>query len=213
MRLLVVSQYFWPETFIINDLVSTLRDQGHTVVVATGKPNYPEGAVFPGYEARGAHRETYDSSIEVLRVPMRPRGASRGTDLLRNYLSFAWSGCRRFPGMLADFAPDAILVFAPSPITAALPAIRLKWRTGAHLAIWVQDLWPESLRATGHITHPALLRLVGVMVRGIYAAADTLLVQSRAFAGAAARYAPPQKIVYYPNSIRIANESAGAIPA
>ena len=62
MKLLIVSQYFWPESFIISDLVRTLRDQGHTVVVATGKPNYPDGRVFDGYRAGGTQRERHRQS-------------------------------------------------------------------------------------------------------------------------------------------------------
>lgn len=201
MRLLVVTQYFWPETFIINDLVKVLRDQGHRVVVATGKPNYPDGVIFDGYEARGTQHEMFDSSIDVFRVPMRPRGRSGGFELFRNYLSFAWSGMRRFPGLLRTFQPDAIVVYMPSPITAVAAAVPLKWIKKAHLAVWVQDLWPESLRATGHITHPAALRLAGLFVRALYGFADTLLVQSPAFAEPVSRYASARKIVYYPNSI------------
>ena len=89
MRFLIVSQYFWPETFMINELVCTLRDQGHSVVVATGKPNYPDGRVFDGYQAEGTQREMFATDIEVIRVPLRPRGNSRALPLLLNYASFA----------------------------------------------------------------------------------------------------------------------------
>lgn len=203
MRLLVVTQYFWPEAFIINDLVRTLRDQGHTVTVATGKPNYPEGRVFEGYTADGTQHEKFDSTIDVFRVPLRPRGNRGGLNLFRNYLSFVWSGLRWFPGLLRGVRADVILVFAPSPIIAAITALPLKWLKRAHLAIWVQDLWPESLAATGHVRNRALLGIVGWCVRGIYWGADTLLVQSRAFTGPVSRYGSAAKIVYYPNSLSI----------
>lgn len=74
MRILMLSQYFWPESFIINDIVRTLAEQGHDVVVTTGKPNYPDGNVFEGYRAAGTQRERYEGHIEVLRVPLWPRG-------------------------------------------------------------------------------------------------------------------------------------------
>ncbi len=212
MQILVISQYFWPETFIINDLVKTLRDQGHTVVVGTGKPNYPEGRVFDGYTAAGTQHERFDSTIDVFRVPLRPRGRGGRVNLFRNYMSFAWSGAIRFPALLKDCAPDAIVVFAPSPITAAITAIPLKWIKRAHLAIWIQDLWPESLSATGHIKNPAILGAMGVVVRGIYACADTLLVQSRGFAAPVSRQASAKKIVYYPNSICLDAQGEGESP-
>lgn len=203
MKILVISQYFWPESFIINDIVRTLDEQGHEVVVATGKPNYPDGEVFEGYRASGTQRERYLERIEVLRVPLWPRGAGGAKNLILNYLSFVITGLLFLPWMLRKREFDAILVFAPSPITQAIPAIALKWLKKAKLALWVQDLWPESLSATGFVQNPHLLKVVGWMVRSIYRHCDTLLVQSRAFFEPVARYAAREKIQYYPNSLDV----------
>ena len=134
MRLLVVSQYFWPESFIINDIVRTLDEQGHEVVVATGKPNYPDGKVFDGYRAAGTQRERYLERIEVLRVPLWPRGQGGAKNLILNYMSFVVCGLLYLPWMLRGRQFDAILVFAPSPITQAIPAILLRWLKKAKLA-------------------------------------------------------------------------------
>lgn len=201
MRLLLVTQYFWPETFIIDSLAKKLAEQGNHVVVLTGKPNYPVGKIFAGYRQRGIQSEWYGENIEVLRVPLRPRSDGRAKNLFFNYLSFVWSGLRYFPRLVRDRQFDVILVFAISPITAAIPAILLKWRKKAHLAIWVLDLWPESLAATGFLRNRVALKLVGWMVKGIYFFADTLLIPSQAFRLPVARYAKEDKIVYYPNSV------------
>lgn len=211
MRILVLSQYFWPESFIVNDIVRTLNEQGHEVVVATGKPNYPDGKVFDGYRAWGTQREFYLNKVEVVRVPLWPRGEGGAKNLILNYLSFVLAGLACFPWLLRKHEFDAILVFAPSPATQAIPAIFLKWLKRAKLAIWVQDLWPESLKATGFVRSPYLLRAVGWMVKGIYRCCDTLLVQSQAFIEPVARYADRGKIVYYPNAID-ARRSAAVLP-
>jgi glycosyltransferase involved in cell wall biosynthesis len=203
MKILVISQYFWPESFIINDIVRTLDEQGHEVVVATGKPNYPDGEVFEGYRASGTQRERFLERIEVLRVPLWPRGAGGAKNLILNYLSFVITGLLFLPWMLRKREFDAILVFAPSPITQAIPAIPLKWLKRAKLALWVQDLWPESLSATGFVKNPKLLKVFGWLVKAVYRPCDLLLVQSRAFVEPVARYAGRQKIVYYPNSIDV----------
>lgn len=201
MRVLVLSQYFWPETFIINDLVRKLSDLGHDVTVATAKPNYPSGKVFAGYKVWGVQREYFSDNVEVIRVPLWPRGRGGSRNLILNYLSFVITGLFLLPWLLRGRKFDSILVFAMSPITQVIPAIPLKWLKRAHLAAWIQDLWPESLAATGFVRNPQALRLAGWMVRGIYACCDTLLLQSRAFFEPVARYACRSKLVYYPNSI------------
>ncbi|EIC29685.1 MULTISPECIES: glycosyltransferase family 4 protein [Methylomicrobium] len=208
MKILLVSQYFFPEAFIVNDLVRRLNDLGHQVTVLTGKPNYPQGKIYDGYRLGGIQRERYAEAVEVIRVPLLPRGKGGGLRLAANYLSFVLSGLVLAPRLLRGRPFDAILVFAISPITQVIPAMLLKWLKGAHLAVWIQDLWPESVSATGFIRDPWLLKMIGWLVKGIYAGSDTLLVQSRAFTEPVARYARRDKIVYYPNSFEDKNETA-----
>lgn len=203
MRILVLSQYFWPESFIINDIVRVLDEQGHQVVVATGKPNYPDGAVFAGYRAEGMQRELFLGRIEVVRTPIWPRGRGGVKNLMLNYTSFVLSGLCCFPWMLRNQRFDAILVFAPSPILQAISAVPLKWLKKAKLVLWVQDLWPESLAATGYVRNRRALAVVGWLVKNIYACCDALLVQSRAFFEPVSRYAPSGRIVYFPNSMDV----------
>lgn len=200
LRILVVSQYFWPESFIMNDIVRHLCEKGHEVVVATGKPNYPDGKIYSGYTFSGISSEPYLDKIEVLRVPLWPRGRGNALNLILNYLSFVVFGLVLFPWLLRGRSFDSIFVFAPSPITQVIPAILLKYLKRASLSVWIQDLWPESLSATGFLKNGLALRLVGLMVKLIYYFSDTLFVQSRAFIDAVAKYAKKEKIIYFPNS-------------
>lgn len=199
MRILIVSQYFWPESFVINDLSRSLALEGHAVTVATGKPNYPTGRIWEGYSQAGTTREMFAENIEVIRAPLRPRGSAGAIGLSLNYLSFVMSGIRHFSRQLKGRDFDVVLFFGVSPITAAIPAAFIAWRKKAHLAYWIQDLWPESLVATGMVTNRLALSAVGVMVRALYRRADTLLLQSEAFAAPVAIYADPGKLVYLPN--------------
>lgn len=200
MNILIVSQYFWPESFIINDLSRVLRRLGANITVLTGKPNYPDGEIFKGYTQKYIQREYFYEGIEVLRVPLRPRGKKGAIKLFFNYFSFVFNGLKSSYGLVKGRDFDVILVFAPSPITMAIPAMWLKYRLNVPMAIWVQDLWPESLHATGYVRNSFILKLVGLMVKGIYAYADLLLVQSRAFFEPVGRYTNINKLVYYPNS-------------
>lgn len=215
MKLLVVSQYFWPENFIVSDFVHKLAERGHEVTVATGKPNYPDGKVFAGYSAGGIVRERYMDKVDVVRVPIWPRRGGGGFNLAMNYLSFVFFGLLCFPWLLRSRSFDAIFVFAPSPITQVIPAILLKWLKRAHLAVWVQDMWPESLAATGFIRNGWLLKTIRLLVRWIYANSDTLLLQSKAFHEPVAEYAARGKLIYFPNSIDpdLPEGLADALPA
>lgn len=200
MRILIVTQYFWPESFMINQLVSALHKQGHHVVVATGKPNYPEGNIFPGYRANGVQHELFEGHTQVVRVPLWPRKNGGAKNMVLNYLSFVVSGLLCLPWALRGMKFDAILVYAPSPITQTIPAIALKWIKRAPLALWVQDLWPESLAATGYVRNTKMLKAVGCMVYWIYKGCDLLLVQSKAMMAPVNEYANRSKIRYQPNS-------------
>lgn len=200
MKLVIVSQYFWPENFIINELVTKLVESGHEVTVLTGKPNYPGGEFFSGYRSWGVVRETYHG-VDIVRIPMLARGKGGAKGLVGNYLSFAIVGSLLFPWLCRKKKVDAIFVFAPSPVTMAIPAVILKWIKRTKLTLWIQDLWPESLSSTGFVKNKFLLNIVSVMVRWIYAQCDRLLVQSKGFVEPVARLSNREKILYYPNSV------------
>lgn len=212
MKLLIVTQYFWPETFIINDLANHLANLGHSITVLTGKPNYPDGRIYDGYQKSGVQHEELPTGVQIHRVPLRPRGDGGAVNLVLNYLSFLVSGLLRFPRIIRGRKFDVILFFAPSPMTSAITAIPLKYLTGGHLAIWVQDLWPESLSATGHISNKPALFFVRQLVRLIYRSADTLLIQSHAFYEPVATLSNASKIAYAPNFSRTHDDQAASEP-
>jgi colanic acid biosynthesis glycosyl transferase WcaI len=200
MNILIVTQYFWPETFRINDLAKGLVERGHQVTVLTGIPNYPDGNIFQGYGLFKNLRQDYHGA-KVVRVPLVPRGKGGGLRLALNFLSFALCSSILAPFICRD-KYDIIFVYEPSPITVGLPALVLKKIKSAPVFFWVQDLWPESLSATGAISNTRILKLVGRLVRFIYAGCDKLLIQSPAFAPLVeAQGVHPDKIVYFPNSV------------
>ena len=198
MKILIVSQYFWPENFRVNDLAQGLVERGHQVTVLTGQPNYPGGVFFPGYGFFNRPHEPFDG-VKIIRAPLIPRGRGGAMRLSLNYLSFAL-----FASLVALFRfrqkYDLIFVFEPSPFTVGLPAILLRYLKKIPLMFWVQDLWPESLVATGAIRSPNILKWVGKMVRFIYKRCDRVLVQSERFIDPAiSAGADPEKIRYFPN--------------
>jgi glycosyltransferase involved in cell wall biosynthesis len=199
LKILVVTQYFWPENFRINDLATGLRERGHEVTVFTGKPNYPDGRYFSGYGFFRRPREEFNG-MPVIRVPLAPRGRGGGFRLALNYLSFALFACLLAPlRVRGDF--DAILVYEPSPITVGLPALILKRLKRVPVLFWVQDLWPESLSATGALRAPWIINAVKRLVRFIYRGCDLILVQSSAFIEPVMAFGiPGERVAYFPNS-------------
>ncbi|HQN65181.1 MAG TPA: glycosyltransferase family 4 protein [Methylophilus sp.] len=201
MHIMIVSQYFWPESFRINALACALKAQGHEVSVLTGKPNYPEGKFFSGYKGWGIQKEVWQE-IPIYRIPILARGRQSGLKLAFNYLSFIVSGLLIAPFVLHKQKIDVIFVYAPSPIFQVIPASFLGWLKRVSVALWVQDLWPQSAQATGYVKSTLLIKLLERLVRFAYAHTDLLLVQSQAFVEPVTKLAPGHiPVVYYPNSV------------
>ena len=199
MRVLIVSQYFWPENFPINDLARGLRQKGHDITVLTGMPNYPEGRFYPGYRAFPIRRDHYEG-IKIVRVPMVPKGNGNAIRMVLYYWSLAISACLLVPNFFRKRV-DLVFVYQPSPITVGLPALVLKAIEKTPVWIWVQDLWPETLAGTGMIRSAFLLKLTNLLVRWIYSKCDRVLVQSQAFVPRMLKKGVPrERIRFYPNS-------------
>jgi colanic acid biosynthesis glycosyl transferase WcaI len=199
LRILIVTQYFWPEEFRVNDIAVGLRDASHEVTVLTGIPNYPYGSFFPGYGLFSNRKESFNG-ITVHRVPLLPRGKARGVRLALNYLTFFVSASVLSPARLKHQF-DVIFVYGPSPITVAIPALLLKRRWKVPVVLWVQDLWPESVYAVADTAPKSLRSLLDRMVRWIYSRCDLILVQSRAFIPSVRKRTPERvPIRYFPNT-------------
>ena len=198
MRILIVSQYFHPENFRVNQLATALREGGHDIVVLTGQPNYPTGRFFPGYGSMRTQTEHWNG-IEIVRVPIFARRAGRGWQLALNYLSFAISATVfGLPKARGPF--DACIAFCPSPVTIAIPAIVRRMFRKTPVAIWLQDLWPESVLAVTRSRSRIMKGVLDALVRWIYRRVDQIWIQSPAYADSVAAHGGrAEQIVYVPN--------------
>lgn len=200
MKILIISQYFWPETFRINEIVTSLLARDIHVDILTGQPNYPDGKIYSGYKFWGLQRQAWNGT-NLFRVPLFPRGKRNSINLALNYTSFAISasifGFFRF----LNRSYDVIFVYAPSPLLQALPALFLGWLKRVPVVLYVQDLWPDSLEATGYIKSQLIIRCVKLIVSFIYKRTDFILVSSQPFKDIIHSYGTKAKIIYYPNSV------------
>lgn len=177
MRILVISQYFYPENFRINQLCLDLKEKGHKVTVLTGKPNYPKGEYFDGYDFNGNQDEEWNG-IKIIRVPLRAR--KKGSlNLVKNYLSFVYHANKKVNTLKNEF--DVVYVFEVSPITVALPAIKFKKKHNTPIIMNVQDLWPDNIVAVTGINNPLIIGYTKKLVKYIYKNCDLLLCSSASF--------------------------------
>lgn len=197
MKILFVSQYFYPESFRGNDIAFELAKAGHDVHVVCGTPNYPIGKFFDGYGWLKRRKEVVNG-VRVTRLPIIPRGHN-AVMLMLNYFSYLI--CASFYMLVHALFHryDKVFVQQLSPVMMSYPAIIYKRLRKVELVTWVLDLWPESLRAAGGITNKHVLGFFAYFVRQEYKWSDKILISSRNFEKSIAEYGDyHEKIVYFP---------------
>jgi len=180
LKILIVSQYFWPENFRINDIVKFLREKDHDVDILTSIPNYPEGKVFDEYkENREKFNKFYGSNI--YRVPTITRRSGSKILLFLNYTSFLLSAM--FFGFFytRNKKYDIIFSFATSPLTSSIPALFFSRLKNCKSYIWVLDLWPDILWDLKFIKNKFAYKIFSYFTVLIYKKFDYILAQSETF--------------------------------
>lgn len=178
LRILILSQYFDPEPGFKKMLFAReLRRRGHSVEAITGFPNYPGGSIYPGWRLKPYQREIRDG-IVIHRLPLFPSHDSSRLRRAANYFSFAAAAA--IGGPLAAGPADVVYAYHP-PATIGLPALALKILRGIPFVIDIQDLWPDSLPATGMLTNPGALRMLGAWCGFVNRRAARIVVLSPGF--------------------------------
>ena len=175
MRILIVSQYYYPEQFQINEIAPELVRRGHGVTVLTGLPNYPQGDIYPGYEDKGGTEEVIDG-VHVIRVPLQPR--KKGTvNLAKNYLSFVREGNKKAKQVTEKY--DVVFCYELSPVTQAIPASKVARKQGIPLLLYCLDIWPEC--AMAHVMKGSVYSVIKAISTYSYNLCDYIAVTSRPF--------------------------------
>ena len=196
LRILIVCDHFFPEEFIINDLVKEWSKSGHDVHVITPNPAYPKGIVYPGYKNR-IFQTTYWDKITIHRV-FTVQGFHRSlAKKIMNYLAFPVLGTIRAIGLARKF--DHIFVYQVGPLTQAIPAVIAHKLYSKKIILWSFDIWPDTVFAYGFKQTRVLYYLLNKLVKFIYRNCDTILVPSEGFKGVYARYTDERKLIYAPS--------------
>ncbi|MDY3517949.1 glycosyltransferase family 4 protein [Riemerella anatipestifer] len=198
MKILIVTQYFYPENFKSNDLAFELQRRGHEVTVLTGIPNYPEGRFFKGYGVFKNRKQTING-VKVIRSLLIPRGGG-GLRLFINYYSFVFFGSIKALFLSFKNKYDATIVHEPSPIMQFYPALVVKCLQNTPIYFWVMDLWPESLSIAGGIKNKWILNYYKRLVVKFYKHSEKILITSKGFKKSIVEKGDfESKIEYFPN--------------
>lgn len=199
MKILLVTQYFYPETFKGNDVAFDRANRGDDVTVVTAIPNYPFGKYYDGYGLLKKRKEIING-VKVIRLPVIPRGKGGALNLMLNYFSFAIIAS--FFSIYLSFKEKFDIVFAQqlSPVTSVLPAIILKRIQKIPLYTWVLDLWPESLTSAGNVENNFVISFFLRVAKSVYRNSDKILISSKGFEKSILEKGDfNDKIVYFPN--------------
>ena len=195
-RILVVSEVFWPENFLINDLVCQLKSQGFKVDILTQHPSYPYGKVYDGYENCDYCTEEWDGST-IYRFKVIEGYKESPFKKILNYFYFVHKGGAIVKKMTAKY--DLVLVSQTGPLTVTLPAIAYAKKFSAKLLIWTFDLWPDTVYSYGFKKNPILDFFLNRFIKKVYSYCDKIFVSSRQFIDNLRPYANDKPFYYMPN--------------
>lgn len=195
-KALILGEAFYPEDFLINDLVKEWERVGYKIEVLTRTPSYPYGKIYKGYKNK-IYQTTRFNTVKVHRFPVI-QGYEKNVILkILNYFSFVfWSFLivlfigKRF---------NKVFIYQTGPLTLATAGILLKKMYGAKVTIWSQDLWPETVYAYGFKQTKLLSLCLNTFVKWVYKNSDHILVSCESFINRIHRYVPEKKIEYIPN--------------
>ena len=178
IRVLLLTQWFDPEpTFKGLVFARELVRQGFEVEVLTGFPNYPGGKVYPGYKINMLQREVVDG-VQVTRVPLYPNHGQSAVKRVLNYASFAASAL--VYGLFMAKRADVIYAYHP-PLTVGITASLIRLFRRIPVVYDIQDMWPDTLRATGMINNQRALNVVEAVCQWVYRSVDHIVVLSPGF--------------------------------
>ena len=195
-KTLVLGEAFYPEDFIINDLVQEWEKEGRKIEVLTHAPSYPYGHVYKGYKNK-LYQVTYFNSVKVHRFPVWQGYEKSVIVKVLNYFSFVFWSClivlfigRRF---------DRVFIYQTGPLTLATAGVLMRKLFKCQVTIWTQDLWPETVYAYGFKQTKALSWCLNHFVVWVYRNCDHIMVSCEGFIGRLKRFVPDKAIDFVPN--------------
>ena len=195
-KILIVTEYFYPEEFKINEIAIEWQKKGYQVDVLTNFPTYPAGKVFDGYENKWYQKDNYEG-ITVYRVKSVTGYKSSLFKKLLKYFTFMFIGS--FVALKIGKKYDYIFGFDIAALTGMVPAVMLNKFYKKPVTLWVQDVWPDSVYAYGFKKTKILSSILDSFVRFVYRNSSNFAVSGKGFIPKVQKYSTKQDIGYLPN--------------
>ena len=195
-KLLIIGERFFPEEFLINDVVETLQKEGFEITIITQNPSYPYGKIFDGY------KKTLFSTADFHGAKVIRTGVVEGYNQsvvrkVLNYATFIILGS--WAVLTKTTKPDNILIYQTGPLSQAIIGIFAKWRFKKPLHIWTWDIWPDSIYAYGFKKTAFLSWFLNKLVTWIYRSCDSIMLSSAGFSEVISKYTPNRSFEIVPN--------------
>ena len=187
MKLLILTERFFPEEFLVNDLAAELLKRGNSVEVLTQVPSYPHDRIFDGYRNRlfQTTREYHDIPVHRVRTVLGYNSGGMKRKIV-NYVSFAfWTSlwCLCF-----GWKYDRVFVYHTGPLSMASAALVLRFVWWRRCTIWTQDVWPDTVYNYGVRPTPTMRAFLNTVVRVTYWAFSSITVSCPGFIDILRRY-------------------------
>lgn len=208
MKILIVSEVFYPEDFMVNEIACEWHRMGHKVEVISQYPSYPQSYVYDSYINRGRIIENWyvegsDEPIRIHRFPFIEGYKNKKINKFSNYLSFVRGGKKIVNKICQDF--DVIFVSQTGPLTVALPALKAKEKYGIPVAILTLDIWPDVVWTYGIPKTKFIEWSLDKFIKHVYTRCDKIFISSKRFATSICKYTDTE-CIYTPNWLRKVDE-------
>ena len=196
-KILIVTEYFYPEEFKINEVAQEWKNKGHEVDILTHNPTYPHGQIFEYYKNKWFSKESYEG-MTIYRVKSVTGYKTSLFKKLLKYLTFMMLGS--IISLKIGKKYDYVFGFAGGALTGMLPAVILRQFYKKPVTLWVQDIWPDTVYAFGFKKTKILEFFLNSFVKYIYRYSSNFAISSKGFEKKILTYADNSKeIVYAPN--------------
>ena len=196
-KILIISENFFPEEFKINEVANDWIEKGYEVDVITQVPTYPFSEVYAGYKNKLFSKESV-AGINIYRVKAVTGYKESVTRKIAKHLVFMLLSSMF--ALINGGKYKYIFGFGVGAFTGMLPVALIKILYKNKTMIWIQDIWPDSVYASGikrTILREAILKKY---VSFVYSNTDSIAVSSRGFINKITPYLEKSKpIDYLPN--------------